>query len=103
MAEAIAEETQLNHHRLIANAKDNKEQARKDPKKHCKQVEYDPRQRDQHHKMEMAQHQAILNQGDVVIRQRKPKILQLQMTLQCLKGYLSKCSNNLDLEEDSDE
>ena len=45
--------------------------------------------------MEMACHQAIFNQ-------EKEKLLQLQMSLQWLKTYLSKHNSNLDLEKDSD-
>ena len=45
--------------------------------------------------MEIACHQAILNQGE-------EKLLRLRMSLQRSKGHSSKCNNNLDLEEDSD-
>ena len=57
----MAEETQLNHQRLIENAKSNREQAKKYWEERRKQVEYDQRQRDQHHKIEMTRHQTILN------------------------------------------
>lgn len=102
IAEAMAEETRLNHQRLMENAKDNREQAKEDREERREQVEYDRRQRDQHHEMEMARHQAILNQGEVAIMQRKEEILRLQMSLQHSKGHSSKRYNDLDLEEDSD-
>ena len=57
----MAEETWLNHQPLMENAKDNKEKAKKDQDKHCEQVEYDWHQQDQHYKIELACHQAILN------------------------------------------
>ncbi len=34
--------------------------------------------------------------------QGKEKILRLPINLQCLKGHLFKCNNDLDLEEESD-
>ncbi|MCJ1347617.1 hypothetical protein MMC31_005845 [Peltigera leucophlebia] len=95
MAEAMAEETRLNHQRLMENAKDNREQAKEDREERREQVEYDRRQRDQHHEMEMARHQAILNQGE-------EKLLRLRMSLQRSKGHSSKRNNDFDLEEDSD-
>lgn len=48
----------------MENAKDNREQAKEDQEERCEEVEYDRRQRDQHYKMEMACHQAILDQGE---------------------------------------
>ncbi len=52
--------------------------------------------------MKMAWHQAIFNQGEIVIIQRKEKIERCGMSLQNLQGYLFKRNNHLDLEENSD-
>lgn len=54
MAEAMAEETKLNHVRLTEKAKTDKEQAKEDREERREQVEYDCCQRDQYQAMEMA-------------------------------------------------
>lgn len=81
MAEAMAEETKLNHVRLTEKAKTDEEQAKEDREERREQVEYDRRQRDQHHAMEMARQQAILNQGELSILESRERVLQLQMNL----------------------
>ncbi len=65
-------------------------------------MEFDRRQRDQHHKMEMACHQAILNQGELALMREKGKILRLKMSLQHSKRHSSKKNTSLEFEEDSD-
>lgn len=82
MTEAMAEETKLDHIRLTEKAKIDEEQAKKDRKERREQAEYDRRQRDQHHAMEMARQQAILNQGELMILQSRERILRLQLNLQ---------------------
>lgn len=83
----------------MENTKNDKERAKKNQGEHCQPVKYHWRQRDQNHKIKIAQHQAIVNQKEVAIIQGKKKFLQLQMSLQRLKNYLSKRNNDLNLEE----
>lgn len=82
MAEAMAEESRLNHLRVTEQAKIDKEQAKEDRDERREQAEYDRRQRDQHHAMEMARQQAILNQGELNILQTRERVLRLQMNMQ---------------------
>lgn len=77
MAEAIVEETKLNHARLTKKAKTDKEQAKEDQKERREQVEYDRCQRDLHHAIEMARQQVILNQGELNILQSRERVLRL--------------------------
>lgn len=70
----------------MENAKDHKEQAKLDREEQREQVEFNRRQCDQHYKMEMVRHQAILNQGKLAFMQEKEKI---KMSLQRLKGHSS--------------
>ena len=58
-----------------------KKTAKKDWEKLCDQAEYDQRQRDQNHKMEIARNKVILSQGEIVIIIEKEKIPWLQMSL----------------------
>lgn len=51
-----------------------KKTAKKDWEKLCDQAEYDQRQRDQNHKMEIARNKVILSQGEIVIIIEKEKI-----------------------------
>ena len=82
MAEAMVEETKLNHACLTEKAKTDKKQAKEDQEERREQVEYDRRQYDQHHAIEMARQQAILNQGKFSILQSKERVLRFQMNLQ---------------------
>lgn len=47
------------------------------------------RQRDQHHELEMLRQQAILNQGQAVIDQRKERLLRLWASIQCQINHTS--------------
>lgn len=102
MAEAMAEETRLNHQRQMELAKDNREQAKLDREERREQIEFDRRQRDQHHEMEMARHQAVINQRELALMREKEKILRLKVSLQRSKEHSSKKNSTPEFDEDSD-
>lgn len=96
MAEAMAEETRLNHICVI-------EQSKEDRDERQEQSKYNRHQRDQHHTMEMARRQAILNQEELFILQTRERLLQVyaKISWSCqlgrrYGGYLVKKKSYLD-------